>query len=61
MFSRLMSITNHLYWLITTYTGPPIKDTSQMIFSDALKAFVGLGVSIIITFGRPILEKMISK
>ena len=23
MFSRLMSITNHLYWLITTYTGPP--------------------------------------
>ncbi|MDE5096298.1 MAG: hypothetical protein O4804_19440 [Trichodesmium sp. St11_bin5] len=56
-----MSITNHLYWLITTYTGPPIKDTSQMIFSDALKAFVGLGVSIIITFGRPILEKMISK
>ena len=25
MFSRLMSITNHLYWLITTYTGPPIR------------------------------------
>ena len=24
MFSRLMSINNHLYWLITTYTGPPI-------------------------------------
>ncbi|MCL2925714.1 MAG: hypothetical protein MGF17_14135, partial [Trichodesmium sp. MAG_R04] len=23
MFSRLMSINNHLYWLITTYTGPP--------------------------------------
>ena len=43
------------------FLNPKIKDTSQMIFSDALKAFVGLGVSIIITFGRPMLEKMISK
>ena len=43
------------------FQNPKIKDTSQMIFSDALKAFVGLGVSIIITFGRPMLEKMISK
>ena len=25
MFSRLMSINNHLYWLITTYTGPPLS------------------------------------
>ena len=28
MFSRLMSINNHLYWLITTYTGPPKKESS---------------------------------
>ena len=25
MFSRLMPINNHLYWLITTYTGPPLS------------------------------------
>ena len=43
------------------FPNPKIKDASQVIFSDTLKAFVGLGVSIIITFGRPILEKMISK
>lgn len=44
------------------FPNPKIKDASQVIFSDTLKAFVGLGVSIIIiTFGRPMLEKMISK
>lgn len=32
-----------------------------MIFSDVLKVFVGLGVSIIIIFGWLMLEKMISK
>ena len=29
MFSRLMSINNHLYWLITTYTGPPNNQTDM--------------------------------
>ena len=29
MFSRLMSINNHLYWLITTYTGPPVKQLEE--------------------------------
>ncbi len=38
-----------------------IKDVGKIIFSDALKAFVGLGVSIIIAFGLPVLEQMINK
>ena len=38
-----------------------LKETGKIIFSDAAKAFTGLGVSIIIAFGLPLLEQMISK
>ncbi|NEN89736.1 MAG: hypothetical protein F6K48_12815 [Okeania sp. SIO3H1] len=37
-----------------------MKDVGKIIFSDAFKAFVGLAVSIVIAFGLPFLEKMIS-
>ncbi|NEP05110.1 MAG: hypothetical protein F6K08_24045 [Okeania sp. SIO1H6] len=37
-----------------------MKDVGKIIFSDALKAFAGLAVSIVIAFGLPFLEKMIS-
>ena len=37
-----------------------MKDVGKIILSDALKAFVGLGVSIVIAFGLPFLEKIIS-
>ena len=37
MFSRLMSINNHLYWLITTYTGPPIVESAERKQSDIQK------------------------
>ncbi|NET40996.1 MAG: hypothetical protein F6K15_03225 [Okeania sp. SIO2B3] len=37
-----------------------MKDVGQIILSDALKAFAGLAVSIVIAFGLPFLEKMIS-
>ncbi|NER02706.1 MAG: hypothetical protein F6K17_08750 [Okeania sp. SIO3C4] len=35
-----------------------MKDVGKIIFSDVLKAFVGLAVSIVIAFGLPFLEKM---
>ena len=38
-----------------------MKETGKIIFSDALKAFAGLVVSVIIAFGLPVLEQMISK
>ncbi|MEM1167689.1 MAG: hypothetical protein AAGJ08_00985 [Cyanobacteria bacterium P01_H01_bin.35] len=38
-----------------------MKETGKMIFSDVLKAFAGLVVSVIIAFGLPVLEQMISK
>lgn len=38
-----------------------MKDVGKIIFSDALKAFAGLAVSILIAFGLPFLEQMISK
>ncbi|GGA28958.1 hypothetical protein CYANOKiyG1_45310 [Okeania sp. KiyG1] len=37
-----------------------MKDVGKIIFSDALKAFAGLAVSIVIAFGLPFLEKIIS-
>ncbi|WP_293154630.1 hypothetical protein [Okeania sp. SIO2C9] len=37
-----------------------MKDVGKIIFSDALKAFAGLAVSIIIAFGLPFLEKIMS-
>ncbi|NEP87271.1 MAG: hypothetical protein F6K18_10770 [Okeania sp. SIO2C2] len=37
-----------------------MKDVGKIIFSDALKAFAGLAVSIVIAFGLPFLEKMMS-
>ncbi|MGD1712012.1 hypothetical protein [Dapis sp. BLCC M172] len=38
-----------------------MKETGKILFSDALKAFAGLVVSVIIAFGLPILDQMISK
>ncbi len=38
-----------------------MKETGKIILSDGLKAFAGLAISIIIAFGLPFLEQMISK
>lgn len=37
-----------------------MKDVGKIIFSDALKAFAGLAVSIVIAFGLPFLEKLLA-
>lgn len=47
---------------VHNFQNPEIKDAGKIIFSYALEAFISLGVSIIIiAFGLPMLEQMISK
>lgn len=46
---------------VHNFQNPEIKDADKIIFSYTLEAFISLGVSIIIAFGLPMLEQMISK
>ena len=46
MFSRLMSITNHLYWLITTYTGPPNCEYCGFSCDRDLNASLNLAMAV---------------
>lgn len=45
---RQLAITLHMY-------NPPISETSQLIFSDAMKALLGLAISVALAVGLPIL------
>ena len=45
---RQFAISLHLY-------RPPMKETSRMVLADAVKAFVGLAVSVILALGLPAL------
>ncbi len=38
----------------------PMKDTGIIIINDGVKALIGLGISVILAFGLPLLEKVIS-
>ncbi len=46
--------------IASNFQNRDVKDAGKIILSDALKAFAGLAISILIAFGLPILEKMIS-
>ncbi|MGK7920650.1 MAG: hypothetical protein AB4080_11660 [Trichodesmium sp.] len=47
--------------IASNFQNRDVKDAGKIILSDGLKAFAGLAISILIAFGLPILEQMISK